>query len=150
MKVCCKCLQEKPYESFHKRSALKDGRKAWCKSCDKQYREANKEKLLQKAKDSYHNKTDCEKRTPALQRKYGITHQDYLNMLQDQDGQCAVCGLPEENNHKGRLCVDHNHHTGKVRGLLCHNCNRSLGLLGDDVEVLYNLYKYKVHHDGKA
>lgn len=148
MKVCNKCNTEKPYSDFHKRSALKDGCKAWCKECDKAYREVNKEKLLQQSRESYHRKTDHQKRDGALKKKYGITHQDYLDMLKAQESKCAVCDLPEKENINGRLCVDHNHETGKVRGLLCNSCNRALGFLQDDAQVLYNLYKYKVHYDG--
>lgn len=62
-----------------------------------------------------------------LMRLYGITPEQYEGMLVKQDARCAIC----LRTSLGRLCVDHNHTTGKVRGLLCQACNRALGLMGD-------------------
>lgn len=79
-------------------------------------------------------------------RAYGLSHEAWLAMLEAQDGVCAVCGNEEtgENQH-GRmaLAVDHDHSTGRVRALLCHRCNRALGLLGDDAERVRQLYLYR-------
>ena len=69
-------------------------------------------------------------------------------MLEAQDNKCAVCGLPDVENIHGKLCIDHNHKTGKVRGLLCNPCNKALGLAMDSADILYSLYKYKMYHDG--
>ena len=71
-------------------------------------------------------------------RVYNITIDDYERMYAEQKGKCAICNdegfLMDTSRHKLKLVVDHCHSSGKVRGLLCHNCNRALGLLGDDVE----------------
>lgn len=69
--------------------------------------------------------------------KYGITPDDYQFFFQMQGGLCAICNKPETNLRSDRkglrsLAVDHDHVSGKVRGLLCGNCNRALGLLKDD------------------
>lgn len=72
-----------------------------------------------------------------LKRTYGITGDDYHVMYSNQSGRCAICegeGFTLDPKHKLRLVVDHCHATGKVRGLLCHNCNRALGLLKDDTK----------------
>jgi hypothetical protein len=74
-----------------------------------------------------------------LKRKYDITTDDYINMLQLQNYKCGLCSSPGwtmAEHHKLKLVVDHDHKTGKVRGLLCHNCNRALGLLQDDAIVM--------------
>ena len=68
----------------------------------------------------------------SLKYKYGMTYDDFLDMLADQDGKCAICKAPDA-KRKGdkHLHVDHNHQTGMVRGLLCNPCNRGLGFLGE-------------------
>jgi|SRR3972149_5086974 len=60
---------------------------------------------------------------------YGLTPQNYADLLQSQGGVCAVCG---NDDPRFRLSVDHDHATGRVRGLLCNTCNRAMGLFGDD------------------
>lgn len=67
-------------------------------------------------------------------RKYGLTLYAYQRMLERQKGACAICKRPELD--VGGLVVDHNHDTGKVRGLLCGSCNTALGLLQDSPDVV--------------
>ena len=65
---------------------------------------------------------------------YGITEEDYDRMYKEQKGVCAICKKPETRQSKGKttlLCVDHDHETGKVRGLLCHRCNTVIGMFTD-------------------
>ena len=81
-------------------------------------------------------------RNRKLKFKYKISHFDYLNMLEKQNGVCLGCGVKAEDQHHGVLDVDHNHKTGKVRGLLCNTCNRLLGFAGDNASVLLNLALY--------
>ncbi len=73
-------------------------------------------------------------------KKYGITPEQYDELLALQRGVCAICGQPERsktrNGHVKALAVDHDHETGEVRGLLCDNCNRGLGHFKDDAERL--------------
>jgi recombination endonuclease VII len=61
-----------------------------------------------------------------LKYRYGLSKEDYERMLDEQGGVCAICGSAPD---KQRLSVDHNHGTGKVRGLLCHKCNLALGVI---------------------
>ena len=65
------------------------------------------------------------KRKPTRARGLGVTDEGYSRMLAAQSGCCAICGNPPKKGGR-RLNVDHNHRTGKVRGLLCHRCNRCL------------------------
>jgi hypothetical protein len=62
-----------------------------------------------------------------LRQRYGVTRQEYEAKLDEQGHVCAICGEKCKTNQ--RLCVDHDHDTGDVRGLLCHACNFALGIL---------------------
>jgi len=78
-------------------------------------------------------------------RNYGVGLEQVLKMRELQGDKCAICGqagfkMRVDNKHS--LVVDHCHSTGAVRGLLCHNCNRALGLLGDDVERFKTAIRY--------
>ena len=85
-----------------------------------------------------------------LKRHYGITVDRYNEMLDAQNGCCAICAKPEANEIKGKvvsLAVDHDHSTGAIRALLCSNCNRGLGLFNDDPELLDKAKSYLASHD---
>lgn len=69
-----------------------------------------------------------------LKRKFGISLEDYDRLLADQDGGCAICGNPPR--HDISLHVDHDHATGRTRGLLCFRCNNALGDFADDPDML--------------
>lgn len=76
-----------------------------------------------------------------LKRTYGISAADFKHMLLSQDFSCAVCLRAVEDNDK-MVHVDHDHVTGKVRGILCHYCNTALGKLGDNIENLQRAIRY--------
>lgn len=79
--------------------------------------------------------------------RYGVTPEDYDRMFAEQGGVCAICGQPETATRRGivrSLCVDHDHTTGVVRGLLCSRCNLVLGLVRDSVAVLTLAAQYIV------
>lgn len=83
--------------------------------------------------------------TNYLKKNYGISVVEYEALLVAQDYLCKICGtigFKIEPNARHLLAVDHDHTTGKVRGLLCHNCNRGLGLFQDDVTNLSNAIAY--------
>jgi len=86
------------------------------------------------------------KRTSELKRKYNLSLDDYDTMFIIQNGKCALCHQPERiKNNDGsvrQLAVDHDHLTGKIRLLLCHDCNLALGLLKDNIELLDNAKQY--------
>lgn len=80
-----------------------------------------------------------------LRRTYGISADQYDTMFEGQLGVCKLCGsegFVMKETHKLRLVVDHCHKDGHVRGLLCHNCNRALGLLKDNTETLNKAIAY--------
>jgi len=142
-KTCTGCGETKPIEDF---SLARNGtkqqkpvRKSRCKACQataaRKWFQDNKER----AKDSRHAHN--------MKSVYGITPECYQEMLVAQSGVCAICGLEEPAEHgrtgtQFRLAVDHDHATGRIRGLLCQKCNRSIGLLNDDVDLLRKAIDY--------
>jgi 5-methylcytosine-specific restriction endonuclease McrA len=85
------------------------------------WREFNKDRILARNREYY----------------YGITAKEFDDMLVKQQGRCAVCSIPFTEERKSLIpCVDHDHNTGRVRGLLCSHCNRGLGSFRDDPETL--------------
>ena len=74
--------------------------------------------------------------------RYGITYDQYKEMLKNQDHKCAICGVDELDSRDEKLCVDHDHDTGKVRMLLCHNCNCGLGHFKDNPSLLEQAAAY--------
>lgn len=83
-------------------------------------------------------------RNRVLRRNYGITLQQYEDILKSQGGVCAICGKIDHT--KRRLAVDHDHETKKVRGLLCHLCNQAIGQLKHSTELLQNAIDYLKKH----
>ena len=87
---------------------------------------------------------DCHKaaaRRTNLRKKYGITPEIYDQMYADQEGRCKICSR-HSTEFKRQLAVDHCHTTGKVRGLLCSNCNTAIGKLNDDPELFARAVSY--------
>lgn len=72
--------------------------------------------------------------------KYGVTQEQYDEMVERQNGVCAICSSPPK--AAKALSVDHDHNTGSVRGLLCDPCNLGLGLLGDSLQSLQAAVEY--------
>lgn len=111
-----------------------------------------KEDVVRRRQQRLRNETpeDKERRSYVMWKshikgKYGITEADYMHKLAEQGNVCAVCrGI-----HKGlyasrRLSVDHNHRTAKVRGLLCNECNKALGCLGENADRIEALKQYVI------
>lgn len=122
-------LEEQKYkrkmdrEVYHVKRKDKPSYKQAKRKTYEKYKEVNKSKL----------------RNFTLKRKYGITLEVYQILFEQQNGVCAICKRSEE---RRTLAVDHNHKTGKVRGLLCGSCNRALGLFNDDPEILATAREY--------
>lgn len=90
--------------------------------------------------------SDCRGKNAYYERVYGITEAEYETMKQQQNNRCYLCGskgfMIGNNNHSERLAVDHCHDTDTVRKLLCHNCNRALGLFKDNPELMRKAAEY--------
>lgn len=80
-------------------------------------------------------------------RGYGLTESSYAALKKVQNNRCAICGVDETSSRcpAGRLGIDHDHSTGKVRGLLCSRCNSAIGLLYDCPEILQSAARYLEH-----
>jgi hypothetical protein len=144
-KYCEKCKKNKPIEEFRVQNqrGWQFYRKGICRECH------NK-----RATKYWHKKTstvDGKKRTKIallrthLRREYGITLEQYNEILESQQGKCAICGKDYStimDGKKARLAVDHCHKTGAIRGLLCNSCNTGLGNLKDDPDLLRAAIKY--------
>ena len=132
---CSRCKKTKLTTDFFKNASARQGRgyHSYCKACTKAY----------DAEKYPHGKP--RRRARLLEKTYGITLAQYEAMYSIQQGGCAICGV-----HKDRLDVDHNHATGKVRGLLCHQCNTAIGLLGEDVDALTSAIAYLITHAGQV
>lgn len=120
--------EKKQYKREHYQNNLAEYKR---KSAERYQRD--KEKYKERIRRWYlANRVEQGKKTTAARRKrlFGVDEARYAEMLQAQAGGCAICHAPP--NPEGRpatqtLCVDHDHETGAVRGLLCHRCNKSLG-----------------------
>lgn len=117
--------------------AYKDKEKA-NKNARKWYAK-NRVKVAAKTRDyqKRHPEKDIERH---LKANHGITFAVYNDMLIGQGGVCKICKKPCK--HRRRLSVDHDHATGKIRGLLCHLCNAILGMCSDSPEILETAVKY--------
>lgn len=71
--------------------------------------------------------------------KYGVSKEQFDNMIAAQENQCAICSQP---NAKRALCIDHDHKTGEIRGLLCDPCNKGIGFFNDRPELLIAASEY--------
>jgi hypothetical protein len=91
-----------------------------CRRSISKHRERNKQKSKKYYWDHKNDKVLAQKI-----KKFGITVEQFNEMFKKQEGVCKICGSPQQQNK--RLCIDHNHNTEEVRGLLCFQCNRSLG-----------------------
>ena len=88
----------------------------------------------------YPSQSKEDKRRHTIKHNYGLSWDSYLALLEKQNSCCAICGVRE--NADKSLDIDHDHTTGKVRGLLCGHCNRGLGNFKDSTELLENAVKY--------
>lgn len=147
MRMCSKCQKEKPLEDFSKRDTSADGYRRQCKSCINEgkrlWKQANPE-ICQRynrqwRKDNPEKMSAISARTH-YKKNYGITPDQKHRMVLDQDNCCAICGLKFKDAKN--TCVDHNHETGNVRGILCTACNHGLGKFKDSIQVLESAISY--------
>ena len=107
----------------------------------KVWADKNRETLREKARIYYHASYKRRAREAQLMREFGITMEEYEHILDAQGGVCAIC--EGESDARGRdFAVDHDHFTGKIRGILCRGCNVGIGNLKEDVETLKRAIKY--------
>lgn len=115
-----------------------------CRSCYNKYKrrvnKANYQEHVSQNKD-YHKFYHIEKR-------YGLTENQYRTKLNLQLNGCAICKLPFGEDRK--IGIDHDHKTNEVRDLLCYRCNNILGLLNDDVDLIWSILEYLKRHERRT
>ena len=137
IKVCSTCKEEKEVSEFYKQKRNKDGLAGICKLCwaiggrknGRAYYHRNKKRRQE------------ESRKYTMLRRFGIDPEEYDKMYHNQSGCCAICDTHQQELPM-RLAIDHNHATGKVRSLLCGECNLGLGKFKDDPELLRQAVQY--------
>jgi hypothetical protein len=136
-KKCQKCKRTKESKNFHNSKYGEDKLGRWCKACQKRY--YNKPKTKIKLKD-YLNRPATRDRFN--KRFYNISLDEYNKLLLEQNSLCAICSTNNPGRENKRFNIDHDHKTGRVRGLLCYNCNLILGNAKDNINILINATHY--------
>lgn len=155
----CSIEKEESVKNFRLRPGFVDRFNSWCRACesthsckkvknkyhsDPEYRDRVLKDSSKRSKKRYREDHEFRKallvknRKVKLLSRYKISEQEYDNMLYTQNFICKIC----KNKDNRRLAVDHNHVSGKVRGLLCRFCNTALGLFKDSPELLRDAAKY--------
>ncbi len=134
--ICRKCKEEKPWTEYSPHSGFSTGIEARCKVCKRRDREEQK-----KPKDpeiTFRDRIKC---------LYGLSVEDYIQILEDQDYKCPIC--LESHTEDRKLFIDHIHYRGvdtpnigKVRGLLCNRCNSVIGSMQERVEWFESAIRY--------
>ena len=142
MKTCRDCKEEKEESYFIKNKGFSTGVDTLCLKCNRKrvklWRKENPEKrAMQQSKENTKEYTKAKH----LRHTYGITLSFYNEMFQEQSGCCLIC-KKHQSEFKRRLSVDHDHKTGKIRGLLCYHCNHLLGNAKDDIKILQSAISY--------
>lgn len=160
-KWCPTCKQDKDSTEFYADKSRKNDLSYQCKTCtnlkQENYRSIpqNRERAINRSREWYtENKERARQyakenfdlavyRDREFRRKYGITLDDYEILVEQQNAECQIC-----TDSSKQLVVDHDHNTGKVRGLLCAKCNAGLGMFQDDSKLLIQAAKYLEKQDG--
>ena len=136
---CVDCKIEKDVNEFRRKENSKRGVSSRCSECwkikDKRRYEADSERIKNRAKIS------------AIKCGYGLTREEFYSMYAAQDGKCGICRISLSRDiltigHPHSACIDHNHETGEIRGILCRHCNGALGLFKDRLDVIERAVEY--------
>jgi hypothetical protein len=152
MRTCTKCKIEKPTSEFYKHTKYKDGLKTQCKECEGLADKERYAKAKAQGQTYIKNKQESTRRN-SLKKKFGITVEQYEELLEKQDHRCAIC-KKHESEFNRRFAVDHAHTeskeipAGMIRGLLCFSCNHLVVGRHTDSDIFENASKYLRQHTG--
>lgn len=122
---------------FHANKARRDGLNDYCKSCMTRTIREMRDKNPEKYKKIY--------RRHVLKTKYNMTPEQEKELLDKQSNKCAICYTDfDEGSYKA--CIDHDHDTGLIRGILCQFCNKGLGHFKDSMLNINNAFNYLEKH----
>ena len=154
-----RCLARRRLEAnanYARRAAAGADLRAWAKQNPelvreyrRAWREKNRDAVLLQKRATYFADPIFHRRGIVL-RKYGLTLEQYDQMVLDQDDRCAICATTDKGRDRQHWSIDHCHATNKVRGLLCHTCNLGIGHLGDDAERVYAAAVYLRDHSRQS
>ena len=134
MKKCAKCKKDKELSFYSKRTASPDGRYAYCKDCSRELdRKRQGRRYVPLSKEASRLKSFNWRL-----KTFGLTLEDYNKLKLAQSLRCGICGVEENKSFN----IDHDHSTGKVRGLLCGPCNRAIGLFKESEQALLSAVNY--------
>jgi hypothetical protein len=143
MKKCSKCSEIKELTEFFSDKQRPDGKASQCKTCKTastmQWRDKNKD-YYNKTMRAFHKKHYEKQRL----NRYDLTVEQYQSLLEAQGHKCAIEGCNKKGTKKRKLAIDHDHKTGKVRGILCYKHNRDMNAI--DTELV-KLLEYKKKHE---
>lgn len=137
-KRCTKCRNFVPWSGYGKRKERGGSHHSWCLRCRRNKKKERDDRLKQEDPEVW----KAMLRDENLKKLYGITHESYEKLLEQQGGVCAICETSNPGGRSEHFHVDHNHATGAVRGLLCSACNMALGGFRDDPFVLRKAADY--------
>jgi len=144
MKICKICCISKNLEEFHKHLTSRDGRNNTCKKCHHARVAIDRKDPFKREKFRQYQKRS------GLRIRYGITPEILNEMIIKQNNRCLICNnepVKDGAHQNGILHIDHCHKSGKVRGLLCHLCNRAIGLFREDARLIEKALQYLKIHD---
>ena len=138
MKQCTVCKETKELDQFYNVKSTKDGKGYRCKECDN--------KARQKWSANNPERSHLSQRQRNLKHRFGVDLEWYEEQFKKQNYSCAICKTKTNKTVGDRqfwnFSVDHCHDSGKIRGILCNNCNRALGLFQDNPELLKKAASY--------
>ena len=104
----------------------------------------NNQVLVKQRVSGYYYKDRSYTKFQSLKNTYGLSKEQYQEMLEISKGLCEICG-----GKTSRMCVDHNHNTGQIRGMLCHTCNSAIGFLKDNINLLESAKAYLIKYQNQ-
>lgn len=133
--ICGLCKVEKSIDDFYRDRKKLNGLSSYCRECAKQKSKGSYSRNPERAKESmrrWREKNPEINKAIKAKSSFGISREDYFNL----DKVCVICGA------KDNLCIDHSHQSGRIRGMLCHSCNKGLGFFKDNPVLLTRASDY--------
>lgn len=135
-RICTICRKFKDSTNFHLRGDDPSHTKLRSKCIECLYGEGASKHTRRFPNAKFPGSKSASQRERNIFYKYGLALKDYDRVLKEQNNVCKICGKISADVRFGQLVVDHEHSTGKVRGLLCTMCNHGLGMFGDSMETI--------------
>lgn len=151
-KVCSKCKVSKELKDFYF-IKKKNSYRSRCRICtNKDHNDYMKTENGKKSRSKHNEKKMWKSESQMLykshwsrKKKYGISEEQFRQMLEQQNNKCEICGILDVDTGKS-LCIDHCHSTNQIRGLLCNKCNSAVGMVKESIDIVNNLKEYLIKY----